>query len=85
MGSGVTMVRKPVVDVTESDLALLQPQFSAAMEAIRTWPLGRPISELAAIIVLKVIAATSVQLKEIGVYDRFREVPTDGPDDGGFF
>lgn len=79
--------KRPVVDATEEDLQALMPQFSEALSLLRTWPLGRPVTELAAIIVLKVIAATSGQLKEIGVYDRHISVepPTDGPDDGGFF
>lgn len=63
------MVKKPVVDVTEQDLQVLQPQFAVALEVLRTWPLGRPISELAALLVLKIIAVTSGQLKELGVYD----------------
>jgi hypothetical protein len=63
-------VRRPVVDVTEEDLQQLQPQFQVAMEVLRTWPLGRPIRELAALLVLKIIAVTSGQLKELGVYDQ---------------
>jgi len=64
------MVKRPVVDVTEEDLEQLMPQFRVAVDTLRTWPLGRPINELAALLVLKIIAATSVQLKEMGVYDR---------------
>jgi hypothetical protein len=63
-------VKRPVVNVTEEDLQQLQPQFQVAMEALRTWPLGRPISELAALLVLKIIAVTSGQLKELGMYDQ---------------
>jgi hypothetical protein len=63
------ITKKPIVSVTEEDLQQLQPQFAVAMEVLRTWPLGRPISELAALLVLKIIAVTSGQLKELGVYD----------------
>jgi hypothetical protein len=64
------MTKKPVIDITDEDLEVLQPQFATAMEVLRTWPLGRPISELAAVLVLKIIAVTSGQLKEMGFYDR---------------
>lgn len=74
-----------MIRVTEEQLQVLEPQFKAAMDVLRAWPLGRPVSDLAALLVLKVIAVTSGQLGELGVYDRVKEVPADGPDDGGFF
>lgn len=78
--------KKPVVNVTDEDLSVIEPQLRAAYDTIRAWPLGRPANELAALVTLKVIAATSVQLREAGLYDRMRrEQECDGPDDGGFF
>lgn len=64
------MVKKPVVDITEEDMEILRPQLEVALETLSTWPLGRPVIELAALLVLKIIAVTSGQLKERGVYDR---------------
>jgi hypothetical protein len=51
----------------------LKPQLDAAWEVIRDWPLGRPTIDLAALVVLKVIAVTSGQLKELGVYGKLED------------
>lgn len=78
--------KKLAVNVNEEDFRLIRPQFNAAYATLVGWRLGGSIEELAWLIALRVIAATSVQLKEMGVYDNVRnEEPVAGPDDGGFF
>lgn len=75
-----------MVNVTDEDLSVIEPQLRAAYDTIRAWPLGRPALELAALVTLKVIAVTSTQLREAGLYDRLKDPEqNDGPDDGGFF
>lgn len=76
------MSKPPIPDEL---LELLRPQLEVAWDVIRGWPLGQRMDDLAALLVLKVIAVTSGQLKEIGLYDRIPEPPQGGPDDGGFF
>jgi hypothetical protein len=77
--------------ITEEDLHILEPIFTAARSAVvRTrWRLGDPIEELTGFIALVVIAEVSKQLQEIGMYEYFREsrmeVSDSGPDDCGFY
>lgn len=73
--------------VSDKDLEIIRPQLEAAWDVIKDWPLGKDLKVMSALVVLKVIAVTSGQLKEIGVYDDIerRRFPDDGPGDGGFF
>lgn len=69
----------------EGLIGYIEPQLTAAWDVVRNWPLGKDMQVMSSLIVLKVIAITSGQLKEMGVYDKVKSAPVDGPDDGGFF
>jgi hypothetical protein len=78
-------------------LEVLKPQLDSAWEVVRNWPLGKPTMDMTALVVLKVIAVTSRQLSDIGVYGKLERRATgvrddlmerayaNGPDDCGFF
>jgi hypothetical protein len=72
--------KKPIVEISKEDFAIL----IAARDAVHRskWRLGDPLENLSGFIALVVIATVSKQLREIGI---FKEEPTDGPDDCGFF
>jgi hypothetical protein len=69
------------------DLEILVPQWQAARDILRRWPLGDSLDDLAAILVLKTVAITwrqvSDALPEPEVTHTTLQVP-EGPDDGGF-
>jgi hypothetical protein len=64
------------VGITDEELEIFMPQLDAAWKVIDSWPLGQPMKDMAALIVLKVIAVTSKQLDDVGVYGRLERRAT---------
>lgn len=72
--------------LTESDFEPIRPQLNAAWEIISRWPIGKDIKELAALVALKTIAITLIQIRELGGWPETKETDhAENPDDGGFF
>lgn len=65
--------KKPVINLTEDDIRPIRPQFNAAYATLVGWRLGGSLEELAWLITFRIIAVTSGQLKEMGVYERLEE------------
>lgn len=55
--------------LTAQDLEILVPQWQAARDILRRWPLGGSVDELAALLVLKTVAITWKQVSDALSHD----------------
>lgn len=63
--SGSAGRRHAGIQVSDEDLAVLQPQYRAVLDILRQHKLGRDLESLAGVITLKVVAMTWGQVTEI--------------------